>query len=310
VATLTVLTQPPPTLKHKYTFNMPAGPTVVTDVVGGKDGVVVGNGAYNGTGRLLLDGATAYVNLPNDLVTSFNSITIEAWVQDDGSAGWARIFDFGNSTGGEDFTIGAGTQGTQYMFLSAPSGFGNLRGAYTLTGGGAGEQLLEQTAGSLPVGQLKHVVWTTSGAAKAGRLYVDGALIAENRSMTITPAAMGPTVNNWLGRSQWPDPLFKGQFEEFTIWNGFMLAPQIAASFAAGPTTDLVRPRLSISNQSGDIVISWPDWTAAYNLVLESATSLKPSNWQAATVNIIQEDGQFKATVIVGETAQFFRLAP
>ncbi|MBK8001915.1 MAG: hypothetical protein IPK15_25240, partial [Verrucomicrobia bacterium] len=96
----------------------------------------MGSGSY-ADGKLTLDGSSAYVNLPNDIVLPYQSITVEAWVQDDGSAGWARIFDFGNSSGGEDFPIGSGTSGTQYMFLSAPSGLGNLRGAYTVSGGGA-----------------------------------------------------------------------------------------------------------------------------------------------------------------------------
>ena len=307
VAVLTVLPVPAPVLKNQYTFNHAGAITVATDVVGGKDGTVVGNGTY-ADGKLTLDGSSAYVNLPNDIVLPYNSITIEAWVQDDGSAGWARIFDFGNSSGGEDFALGSGTSGTQYMFLSAPSGPGNLRGAYTLTGGGAGEQLIEQPVGSLPVGQMKHVVWTTSGDAKAGRLYVDGVQVAENRNVTITPAAMGSTVNNWLGRAQFNDPLFRGQFDEFRIWDGFMLPAQVASSFAAGPSTDPVQPRLTIVVQGNEIVVSWPEW-ASFG-ILEEATSLNLADWQSSTANVVLEGGFFKATAPIGTGVRFYRLSP
>ena len=307
VATLTVLSVPAPVLKNQYTFNQVAGVTVATDIVGGQDGTVVGNGTYAG-GKLTLDGSSAYVNLPNDIVLPYSSITIEAWVQDDGSGGWARIYDFGNSTGGEDFAIGSGTSGLQYMFLSAPSGLGNLRGAYTLTGGGAGEQLIEQPVGSLPVGQLKHVVWTTSGDAKAGRLYVDGVQVGENRNLTITPAGLGSTLNNWLGRAQFNDPLFRGQFDEFRIWNGFMLPAQVASSFAAGPETAAVKPRLTITLQGDNVVVSWPEWTADAFPTLEKATTLSPADWQTAPGDVVLENGSFKVTIPHSSGARFFRL--
>ena len=308
-ATLVVLTQDPTVLMNQYTFNMPPGAssTSVVDVKGGKDGAVVGNGVY-AAGRLALDGGSAYVNLPNNLVMDYTSITIEAWVQDDGSGGWARIFDFGNSTGGEDFPLGPATGGTQFMFLSAPSGFGNLRGAYSTTGGGAGEQLIQQPVGSLPVGQLKHVLWTTSGAAKAGRLYVDGVQVGENLNLTITPADLGPTVNNWLGRAQFNDPLFRGQFDEFRIWNGFMLPAQVAASFAAGPETGPVLPRLTIRIEGGNAIVSWPDWTAELFFLLESTDTLSPPAWLSENVVPVRENGFFTATIPLGDGAKFFRL--
>lgn len=308
VATLTVLSIPAPTLKNQYTFNEAPGLTVATDVVGGKDGAVVGNASY-ADGKLTLDGGSAYVNLPNDIVLPYQSITVEAWVQDDGSGGWARIFDFGNSSNGEDFAIGAaGSAGTQYVFLSAPSGLGNLRGAYTISGGGAGEQIIEQAGASLPVGQMKHVVWTSSGDAKAGRLYVDGVQVAENRNVTITPASLGSTLNNWLGRSQFNDPLFRGQFDEFRIWDGFMLPAQVNSSFAAGPSTAPIQPRLTIVREANNVVVRWPDW-ATFS-ILEDATSLLPANWQSSDGQIVQEAGFFKVTLPIGTSPKFFRLVP
>jgi hypothetical protein len=38
--------------------------------------------------------------------------------------------------------------------------------------------------------------------------------------ITITPASMGNTYNNWLGRDQFGgDPLFTGSIDELRIWN-------------------------------------------------------------------------------------------
>jgi hypothetical protein len=308
-ATLTVVTQQAAVIQHRYNFNEAVGDVTLHDRVGSADGAVVGNGVFTGDGKLVLDGIASYVNLPNNLVTGITSITIEAWVQDDGSGGWARIFDFGNSTGGEDFPIGPGVNGTQYMFLSAPSGFGNLRGAYTIGGGGAPEQIVEWPGTSLPVGQLKHVVWISSEPAHTGRLFVDGVQVAENTAVTLTPDALGPTVNDWLGRSQWPDPLFKGQFDEFRIWSGAMTPAQVAASFAAGPSGGFCDLCLSIVGAPGGMVtISWP--ASATDFFLEATDVLGPSAiWQSVNDPPVLDGEFFRVTVSANSAAKFYRLS-
>lgn len=309
LATLTVLTSET-ALRHRYMFDEAAGGTMVHDFLGGAHGQVVNGGTFGG-GRLTLDGVTGYVNLPNDLVTTFQSITIEAWVQDDGSAGWARIFDFGNSSAGEDFPAPTGgAAGTQYMFLSQPSGFGNLRGAYTTGGGGAAEQLIEWPGNALPVGQLKHVVWLSRGPSQMGRLYVDGALVASNPNVSLTPASLGPTLNNWLGRAQFNDPFFRGQFEEFRIWNGAMTPAQVAASFVAGPNADVgggVRLRITTAPE-GKVKLAWP--LEATDYFLESSPVLGPdAAWDLVFDVPVEEDGSFVLTVDATAAAMFFRLS-
>jgi hypothetical protein len=308
-ATLTVVT-PTVTLKHHYTFNQSAGPTVI-DTVGDKHGALVGGASFN-SGKLVLNGSDGYVNLPNNLVTGFTSITIEAWVQDEGSGGWGRIFDFGNSAGGEDFPIGsAGNGGSQYMFLAFPSGFGNLRGAYTVLGGGAAEQVIEWVGNRPPANVFHHIVWTSSDSADTGRLYVNGAKVAENNNVLLTPAALGPTVNNWLGRAQFNDPLFRGQFDEFSIYDGAMSPSQVAARNAAGPDPTPAGVRLTIApGAAGTVVISYPKF--AQGFFLEFTTELKePATtlWQSETEPAV-EDGEFlRVTVPAGVEAKFYRLS-
>ncbi len=228
VATLTVRLVAD-ALQHRYSFDAGAN-----DLAGAAHGQLV-NGALITNGAVLLNGINQYVNLPNNLVTGYTALTIEMWATDNGSAGWARLFDFGNSSGGEDFPLGSAATGTQYMFLSLPSGLGNLRGAYTASGGGAGEQMVEWDGGRPPLGQPAHIVWTSDGATQAGRLYVDGVLVGANNSVTLTPAALGNTVNNWLGRSQFNDPLFNGSIAEFRIYDVALSANTIARHFLNGP---------------------------------------------------------------------------
>jgi hypothetical protein len=307
-ATLTVVS-PTVTLKHQYTFNQPAGATVVIDSAGDKNGVPVGGATFNGS-RLLLNGTDGYVNLPNNLVTGFTSITIEAWVQDDGSGGWARIFDFGNSAAGEDFPLGsAGNGGTQYMFLSLPAGPGNLRGAYTILGGGAAEQIVEWPGNRPPAGALHHIVWTSSDSADTGRLYVNGTKVGENENVFLTPAALGPTVNNWLGRAQFNDPLFLGQFDEISIWDGAMSAAQIAARFAQGPDTTPAGVRLSITRDGANVIVSYPAFAEGFFLEYTEELLGPTTVWQSVSETGSVVGDQIQVTIPITAGARFFRLS-
>jgi hypothetical protein len=214
------------TLTHRYPFSADA-----SDSIGGANGQLVGGATISG-GAVVLNGASAYVNLPNNIVTGYTAVTIEAWVTDTGSGNWARIFDFGNSSGGEDFQIGSSTSGIQYMFLTPRSGSGTLFGNYNTP---SASQSVEWSGTPLPTGVRTHVVWASDGNAQMGWLYVNGVLVASNTSMTLTPAALGNTVNDWIGRSQWNDPLFKGSISDFRIYNGALSPLQIAVDLVAGP---------------------------------------------------------------------------
>src|SRR5438105_4081468 len=56
------------------------------------------------------------------------------------------------------------------------------------------------------------------------------------RAVTLTPADIGPTVNDWLGRSQYSnDPYYKGAIDEFRIYDAALGPLQVAVDAAAGP---------------------------------------------------------------------------
>src|SRR5262249_6304140 len=101
----------------------------------------------------------------------------------------------------------------------------------------SGSQALEWVGGRPLVAQEAHVVWTSDAGKHTGRLYVNGALVGVNNNMTFTPADIGPTVNEWLRRSQSNDPALHGSIDEFRIWNGPLSPLQVAINAAAGPDT-------------------------------------------------------------------------
>ena len=223
-----------PVLAHRYSFTSDA-----SDSVGGPawDGTLEGAATISGGavqlpgGTLSADPSASYVSLPANLVTNFTGITLEAWVTDLGSPDWARIWDLGDSSGGP----GTSSGGTRYMFLSLPSGNGDLLGDIYVSDRAGGSQGLEWGGQRPPVGQEAHITWVTDSAHHDGALYVNGALVAANTNMTLTPADIGPTFNDWLGRSQYDDPSFYGSIDEFRIYYGALSSQEVALSDLAGP---------------------------------------------------------------------------
>jgi Concanavalin A-like lectin/glucanases superfamily/Bacterial Ig domain len=202
-------------LTHRYSFTSNA-----VDSVGGSDGVLQGGASFS-NGAVVLNGTNGFVDLPDNLVTGYTAVTIEAWVTDNGSGPWARIYDFGSNT-------------THYMFLSLPAGPGNLRGAYN---SGGGEQVVEWPGTGRPAaGQKAHLVWTSDSVSQVGALYVNGTRVGVSSNFTQTPAGLGQTPNVWLGRSQFAnDPYFKGAIDEFRIYKAALSATDVQTNYQAGP---------------------------------------------------------------------------
>lgn len=164
-----------------------------------------------GTGALSLCGDQEYVRLPSGIVSGLHDFTVSAWVKPAQNSTWSRVFDFGSGT-------------NVNMFLTLNSG-SNLRFAIT-TGGSGGEQQIDGT-GTLPLDTWSHVAVTRSGAT--GTLYVDGKPVGSNANMTLSPADLGTTSQNWIGKSQWPDPLFAGSIDDFQVYGRALSEAEVAA---------------------------------------------------------------------------------
>ena len=60
-------------------------------------------------------------------------------------------------------------------------------------------------------------------------LYVDGVPANTNLSMTLSPSSLGSTPQNFIGKSQWPDPNLTGSVDDFRIYSRALNAPEVAA---------------------------------------------------------------------------------
>jgi hypothetical protein len=159
---------------------------------------------------LKLDGtATAYATLPTGIVSSLSDFTISAWVKMDAISNWMRVFDFGNST-------------TQYMFLTLQAGTTTVNGVkssivrYAIKNGGT--ELNVSFPYAFPLNTWVHLAVTQSG--NTARLYINGALVSTNTALNIKPWQLIPaaTTLNYLGKSQFNDPVFNGSIDEFKIY--------------------------------------------------------------------------------------------
>lgn len=212
----------PAGLRVKLPFDESSG-VVANDVSGfGWHGALL-NGPLWTTGKTAnsvdLDGADDYVSLPAGVLAGLNDFTISAWVYPDAISTWARVFDFGGDT-------------TRYMFLCPSSADGTLRFAITNSGNGA-EQRINAPA-PLAAGVWTHVAVTLSG--NTGTLYVNGTAVATNTAMTLRPSSLGATGQNWIGRSQWPDPYFNGRIDDFRLYDRALTASEVSA-LTAPPLT-------------------------------------------------------------------------
>ncbi|MGC7096048.1 beta-L-arabinofuranosidase domain-containing protein [Amycolatopsis lurida] len=208
-----------PFIAH-YPFDAGSG-TVAADATGnGRTATLSGAGWTTGRtgGAVDLGGAGAHVVLPAGLLTGATAFSVAAWVRLNTVATWARVFDFGTGTG-------------SYLFLTPRSSAGGAR--FAITTGGAGAEQRIDAAAPLPTGVWTHVAVTQAG--DLGVLHVNGAEVARNAAMTLRPAALGSTSQNWIGRSQYAgDPGLDGAVDSFRVYGRALTTAEIAGLHSTG----------------------------------------------------------------------------
>ncbi len=165
------------------------------------------------------NGTTSYVDLGasvGNLMSTLTNATFAVWVNVPAVSAWERAFDFGNAV----------TTGNPqvYMYMS-PFGSANPRFAYTIASNTAEAGVTAPNA--IAVG-WHHLTGVVDAAAMNVSLYVDGRLAGTSGTVTLLPKDLGKTANNYVGRSQWPDPYLTGSVDELRIYNRVLSAGEVA----------------------------------------------------------------------------------
>lgn len=148
-----------------------------------------------------LDGIDDYVQLPAAAAMA-KEITVATWVNWDGGNNWQRIFDFGTGI-------------YQNMFLTPKSGGSTMRFVLKDSVNGTdAEKQINTTA--LPVGQWVHLAVVLK--RNYATLYANGRAVGSVLSVSTHPSDFLPT-QNYIGKSQYADPLFNGRIDDFRIYN-------------------------------------------------------------------------------------------
>jgi beta-xylosidase len=284
-------------LVHRYSF-LESGGNTVADSVGGPAwaGTLPNSGGLSDGLLTFASSSQQYVSLPGGIVSSLSNMTIMTWFNLSSVSSWSRIWDFGNNS-------------TTNMFLTPQcGGSSTLRFAITTNGGGAEQQI--NCSATISTGVWHQVVVTLSG--RTGILYLDGVAVGTNANITINPKALGVTTQNYIGKSQYPDPCLDGAFDELRIYNVALSPAEIAATavLGSGQLLTMDSPFMAITNSGTNITLSWP--LASAGSILQSRTNLLIGSWVNVASPSPQINGrQWQVTVPVSSQANsiFYRLA-
>jgi hypothetical protein len=169
-----------------------------------------------------------YVTTPAPTSLAPSAITIALWVKLASAASdqnWARLFDFGTGPGASD----------PYLYMtSRASDTSNPRFGITNIGRGVGGVQRLDAPSPLTANVWHHIaIVLPAGTTYTGSLYIDGEVVATNNAMTVHPADVGVTTDNWLGRSpSSADPYLSAWLDDFRVYKRALSASEIAGLMA------------------------------------------------------------------------------
>ena len=194
-------------------------------------------------------GLAEHVSMPAGVVRGLRDFTIALWINPQ-QYDRARLSDsrasvdlatLYNGTGIFDF----GSPNPQFaepalsrMYLTIRAGNDRPVPRFAITTNGVdGEQRLD-AAQPLAVDKWTHIAITRAGSTAT--LYIDGTPVATNSAMTLSPADLGDTTGNWLGRCQFPQrnvSYLNAHLDEFQIFDRALTQTEISSLLTAAGGT-------------------------------------------------------------------------
>jgi len=181
--------------------------------VGGKGGFSFGPGRIGNALQYNM-GKEGYAVLPPTLLSHACEVTLAAWVYLNQMNAWMRIFDIGQST-------------KVYMFLTNNNNVDHVARFGITTEGSTKEENVEAPT-PVPLYRWAHFAVTLGPAG--GALYIDGAVVGTNPTITHRPSDLGVANKSYMGRSQFPtDPYLDANVDDMRIYDRALSSDEIAA---------------------------------------------------------------------------------
>ena len=273
-----------PALAHRYSFT-----SNVWDSIGMAHGTLMGNATITNN-ALVLNGTTgSYVNLPGGLVSGSAAATIEFWATFGANASWARVFDFGNTSG---------ANGVQYLFFSPHdnSGAQHLEISTNTT-------VAFTAAGALD-NRTVFVACIVDPANNYLAIYTNG-ILESTKTATLPPLNGVSSAWSFLGHSLFSaDPYLNASIDEFRIYDGRLTAQQIATDFQFGPNALALAVTLGQTNTPASLTLSWPSW--AIGFAAQSSTNL--TSWMTNGLAPALANDLWSVAVSKTNAVNFYRL--
>ncbi|MFH8248732.1 LamG-like jellyroll fold domain-containing protein [Microbacterium sp. B2969] len=212
-------TVPASGLLAEYLFDETTGSSVPNTAASGIGPATVVNGndsLWTGSSLVFTGGAKTsatanWVRLPDSLLSGKTSatITVETKLDTSMKNSFNFLWNIGN-----DAT-------TQYYFASVRD---NARTAITTASNGG--EVNARTGTALSADRWYSLTSVIGG----GRItfYVDGEQVA-TAATTLTPASITNQTLNAIGRSPWPDPMYKGEVSTFRVYDRALTASEVTA---------------------------------------------------------------------------------
>lgn len=213
--------------------------TTVPDASGnGHDGTIIGGNYTIGneamekdSKSIYLDGIDAYIDLP-DGFDNLSEFTFSAWVRETATLSYARVFDMS--------TAPSGANGDA-IYMQRISTNQDLRAGFN------GNAASVDGVGAIDNYAWAHYVWRFK-ADGTGELWVNGVLFdSENQGLTML---QNVRTDCYIGKSSYPDPLFKGYFSHFAFYDYAIPIEEIKKQSYRGFATNLetLRSRIESDN--------------------------------------------------------------
>jgi glucose/arabinose dehydrogenase len=311
---------PAPLPNHRWSFNSEAGNvapgSTFADRSAGETATLRGNGATLNGSALILPGTTngnqnaatisAYLDLPNGILSSKTSVSFEAWATPLSSKTWQRLFDFGRSTITSGLNAAAGEiidgpaapgAYTAYdnllLSLNNNGAFGSHRLEGRLNGGPTLTQDTDLASLTTAGTEYHYVLTLKDGAGSYGATgcqarWYRNATLQGTTDLNFRLAEMAD-VNNWIGRSQWAADMNSHlAINELRIYKHALSPGQITASLAAG--ANVVIPPPSVTHDSASL---HPGQKISLKVLANDSGSIDPR-----TVEIVTPPATGSATAL------------